>query len=415
MSEPSDDLVSRVSEAATPIPETGDLTPADLPEGLRERFDDAAVVALGEASHGTREFYEHRFRLTRLLVEQFGVRAVGFEAGFDPLCRIAERVAAGEGEIRSLLAEVDVYDPMQVETVADLFEGLQSFNAGRPPEDRVRVYGFDMTIVEHAAVGIGAYLDWVGADVDASLREDLDTLTAGYDDDAERQTMLESAERVLSTLRPLLNENESAWVEADSRRGYETVRHRLHLIERQIEAHDREHEGRMALRDETMAGTVEWIDDRSTGSVVLWGHNGPFRRGSHVLEEWDVNVPSMGEWLDDAYGDDYCPVAFDLGSGTVAATDGEVGDLVDYAIPEPPSGSIPDVLRAVDEPLCCLSIEALHDDPAISEWLRGEPERHNIWGGHPDGDHPVNYRSSDLTEFDWLLFVRDTEPMVPLD
>ncbi len=415
MSEPSDDLVFRVSEAATSIPEAGDLTLSDLPTALSERFDEAAVVALGEASHGTREFYEHRFRLTRLLVEEFGARAIGFEAGFDPLCRVAERVVAGEGEIRSLLAGVDVYDPLQVETTAALFEWLQSFNAGRAPEDRVHVYGFDMTIVEHAAIGIGEYLDRVGADVDASLREDLDTLTAGYDDDAERQAMLESAERVLSTLRPLMDTNESAWVEADSRRAYETVGHRLHLIEGQIEAHDRDHEGRMELRDETMAGNVEWIDDRSTGPVVLWGHNGHFRRGSHVLEEWDVDVPSMGEWLDDAYGDDYCPVAFDLGGGTVAATDGEVGELVDYEIPEPPSGSIPDLLRAVDEPLCCLSVAELHDEPPVSEWLRSEPDRHNIWGGHPDGDHPVNYRPSDLTEFDWLLFVRDTDPMVPLE
>lgn len=415
MSEPSAALVSRVSEVATPIPEAGDLTPSDLPEGLRERFDDATVIGLGEASHGTREFYEHRFRLTRLLVEAFGVRAIGFEAGFDPLCRIAERVAAGEGEIRSLLAEVDVYDPIQVETVADLFEWLQSFNAGRPPEDRVHVYGFDMTIVEHAAIGTGAYLDRVGADVDASLREDLEALTTGYGDDAERRAMLESAERVLSRLRPLMDANESGWVEADSRRAYETVRHRLHLIERQIEAHDRDHEGRMELRDETMAGNVEWIDGRSPGPVVLWGHNGHFRRGSHVLEEWDVKVPSMGEWLDDAYGAEYCPVAFELGGGTVAALDGETGGLVDYEIQEPPAESIPGVLRGTDESLCCLAVGELHDDPTIREWLRSEPERHNIWGGHPDGDHPVRYRPSDLTEFDWLLFVRDTEPMVPLE
>ena len=415
MSGPSDDLVSRVSAAAAPLPERGDLKASGLPEGLHARFDDAAVVGLGEASHGTREFYEHRFRLTRLLVEDFGARAVGFEAGFDPICRVAERVAAGEGEVRSLLAEVDVYDPIQTETVADLFEWLQSFNASRPPEDRVRVYGFDMTILEHAACGIEEYLDRIGANVDASLREDLETLTAGYGDDAERRAMLESAERVLSTLGPILDAKESAWAEADSHRAYETVRHRLHLIERQIEAHDRDHEGRMALRDETMAENVEWIDGQSAGPVVLWGHNGHFRRGRHVLEEWDVAVPSMGEWLADAYGDDYCPVAFDLGGGTVAALDGEVGELVDYDIPEPLAESVPDVLRATGESLCCLSIEELHADPSIREWLRGEPERHNIWGGHPDGDHPVRYRSSDLTEFDWLCFVRDTSPMVPLE
>ncbi|WP_152039432.1 erythromycin esterase family protein [Salinigranum salinum] len=358
-----------------------------------------------------------RFGLIRLLVEEFGVRAVGFEAPFDPLHRIDDLVAAGEGNIRHLVAEIDIYHPIKSETMVELFEWLQSFNMSRPPEDRVHVYGFDMTIIEAATNEIGPYLEQVGADVDASLHEDLDTTTSGYGSDDERQALLECARRVHATLEPMFDANESAWVDAISRRAYEHVRHRLHLVDRQIKAHERDYEGRMALRDETMAENVEWIHRRSMSPVIIWGANSHLNRGRHVLAGagWDVDVQSMGEWLADAYGESYCPVGFELGGGRVSALDGETGDVVDYSIPDPPSASIPDVFRQVGEPLFYVSIDGLYDAPSTRKWLRKRPGRHNIWGGHPDGDSPVHYVPSDLSEFDWVFFVRETSPLVYLD
>lgn len=415
MSGSKDDPVSSVSELAVPFPDTGELTAIDLSDRLRSRVDDATIIGLGEASHGTQEFFELRFRLTRLLVEEYGVRVVGIEAGFDPLCQVAELVDAGEGDIRTLLAESDIYRPWKTQPMVDLFEWLQSFNASRPPEDRVHVYGFDMTIIEHAATGLESYLERVGADIDASLHEDFDSIMAGYSSDDERQTLLESAQRVHSTLRPMLDANESAWAEADSRRAYERVRYRLHLIERQLEAHERDHEGRMALRDETMAENVEWIRGLSTGPIVLWAANGHLNRGRHILEEWDVDVRSMGEWLARSHEEGYCPIGFGLGIGEVAALDGETEEISEYPIPNPPSKSIPDVLRQVDESPFYLRVDDLHDDSSIQEWLRTQPRRHEIWGGHPNGDNPVQYLQSDLSEFDWFFFVRETSPLVHLE
>lgn len=415
MSGSKDDPVSSLSELAVPFRNAGELTATDLSDGLRSQLADAGIIGLGEASHGTQEFFELRFRLTRLLVEEFGVRAIGIEAGFDPLCRVAELVGAGEGDIRPLLAESDVYRPWKTEAMVDLFEWLQSFNASRPPEDRVNVYGFDMTVIEHAAAGLASSLERVDADIGASLREDLDTMTAGYSSDDERRALLKSTRRVRSTLRPMLDANEPAWIEAGSRQAYERVRYRLRLIERQLEAHERDHEGRMALRDETMAENVEWIRDRSTGPIALWAANGHLNRGRHVLEEWDVDVRSMGEWLARSHGEGYCPIGFGLGGGQVAALDGETDEISTYPIPDLPSGSIPEMLRQVDESPFYLRVDELYEDASIQTWLRTQPRRHEIWGGHPDGDNPVQYLQSDLSEFDWFFFVGETSPLIHLE
>jgi erythromycin esterase len=417
MPEPNGDLFSSISDLAIPFPNVGDLAQKDLSDGLRSQFADARVIGLGEASHGTQEFFDLRFRLIRLLVEEFGVRAIGFEAPFDPLHRVDDLVAAGEGDIRPLVTEIDIYRPIKSETMVDLFEWLQSFNTSQSPEDRVHVYGFDMTVIEAATNEIEPYLERVGADIDASLREDLNIAMNGYSSDDERQALLESAQRVLATLEPIIDANESAYVDSTSRRAYEHIRHRLHLIDRQIEAHERDHEGRMTLRDKTMAENVEWIHDRSTGPVVIWGANGHLNRGRHILDGagWDVNVQSMGEWLANAYEETYCSVGFELGGGRVAALHGKTGEVVDYPIPNPPSGSIPDVFRQVDHPLFYLSVNDLSEDTTTREWLRKRPQRHVIWGGHPEGDNPVHYQASDLAGFDWLFFVRETSSLLHID
>jgi erythromycin esterase len=410
MSEPSRRLVSALSGLAAPFSPTGELTTSDLPENLVAQFENAAVVGLGESSHGTREFFDLRARLTRLLVEEFGARAVAVEAAFHPLCLVDDLLADTEGDVRSLLADSDLYEQWQTDRVATFCEWLQSFNADRPPEDRVHVYGFDTTIVADATVGIESYLDRVGADVDASLRADLDTMRAGYDSDAERVAMLESAESVLSALKPMADARKSAWIAADSRRGYETFRHRLRLVAVQLDIHERDHEGRMARRDESMAKHVEWIADLTTGPVVLWGHNGHLNRGRHVLAEWDVNVTAMGQWLTERYGERYCAVGLETGGGAVAALNGATGEVETYPIPDPPAGSVPDVFRRVGDQPFWLSVSELHDDSTTREWLDGEPRLHYIWGGHPDGDSPVRYRRSDLGEFDALCFVRESSP-----
>ncbi|WP_049979560.1 erythromycin esterase family protein [Halolamina rubra] len=413
MSNPNDDLVSAVSAQAHAFPES-ELRPEDLPPGLATRLDEASVIGLGEASHGTQEFFDLRFRLVRLLVQSFGVRAIGFEAGFDPMCRVGELVAAGEGEIRPAVEELG-YRPFRTEPMLAILEWLQSYNASRPPEDRVRIYGFDTTVVEYASNGLRSFLERVDADVDESLFADLDTMTAGYDGEDERQAMLESARRAHSRLAPLFRDHEAAWVDATSRRAYEAASHRLHLVDVQLDAHERDREGRMALRDEAMAENAEWIQARTDGPIIVWGANGHLGRGRHVLEEWDVDVPSMGEWLAESYGDGYCSIGLETATGAVAAKDFSAGEVVDYPIPDPPAGSIPAVLGQVDDPVFWLRVDAGQDDPAIREWLRSEPRRHNIWGGHPEGDNPVRYSDCSRGEFDWLLFVRETTPLVHLD
>ncbi len=77
-------------------------TPQDH-DALLEWIGDAEVVLIGEASHGTHEFYRERAAITRRLIEEKGFRAVAAEADWPDAWRV-NRFVHGRGVIRRLAA-----------------------------------------------------------------------------------------------------------------------------------------------------------------------------------------------------------------------------------------------------------------------------------------------------------------------
>jgi erythromycin esterase-like protein len=72
------------------------LSEADRHDALMDAIGDARLVLLGEATHGTHEFYEERARLTRRLVVEKGFHAVAVEADWPDAVEPLERMALWE-------------------------------------------------------------------------------------------------------------------------------------------------------------------------------------------------------------------------------------------------------------------------------------------------------------------------------
>ena len=87
-----DDLPARIRQAIEPLPEIDDPAFAEA----FDRYADCRVVLLGEASHGTSEFYRARAAITKRLVERHGFRIVAVEADWpDPA--VIDRPGADRG------------------------------------------------------------------------------------------------------------------------------------------------------------------------------------------------------------------------------------------------------------------------------------------------------------------------------
>jgi len=112
---------------------------ADL-EPLRAIVSSARIVALGEATHGTREFFQLKHRLLEFLVRELGFTAFALEANWPEAQAVDDYVRHGRGDPAAALAGLRFWT-WNTEEVLALIEWLRAYNAGggRP----VSFTGFD--------------------------------------------------------------------------------------------------------------------------------------------------------------------------------------------------------------------------------------------------------------------------------
>lgn len=100
----------------------------------------ARIIALGEASHGTHEFFSEKAKIVRNLIISGEYRTLGIEWDRATISRINAILQTESGNIKPLMKELYLYN---TEEILKLFEWIKQFNEKRPEGDKVTVYGFD--------------------------------------------------------------------------------------------------------------------------------------------------------------------------------------------------------------------------------------------------------------------------------
>src|SRR5882762_112517 len=163
-------LVEAVREAAHPLSAAReDYDPLmDLVEGAR-------FVLLGEASHGTHEFYRERARITKRLIEEKGFMAVGVEADWPDAYRV-NRFVRGESEdvdAQEALADFRRFPTWMWRNteVVEFVEWLRAHNDGLSPDaTKVGFYGLDLYSLRASMKAVLRYLEKVDPDAAQQAR-----------------------------------------------------------------------------------------------------------------------------------------------------------------------------------------------------------------------------------------------------
>jgi erythromycin esterase-like protein len=144
-------------------------------EKLFDAIGDARLVLIGEASHGTHEFYRIRAELTQALIRERGFTLVAVEADWPDAYR-ANRWARGLSKERGPEAALEDFTRFprwmwrNAEVVAFL-RWLRAHNAGRPEGERAGFYGLDLYSLHRSIEAVLAYLDKVDPEAAARARE----------------------------------------------------------------------------------------------------------------------------------------------------------------------------------------------------------------------------------------------------
>jgi erythromycin esterase-like protein len=144
----------------------------DQYQPLIDAIGDARVVLLGEATHGTHEFYRERAFITRRLIAERGFNAVAIEGDWPDTYRI-NRYVRGVGHDEDTIGSLSDFGRFPTwmwrnADVLDFVGWLRTHNDARPPGWRTGFYGLDLYSLRSSAQAVLAYLDKV--DPDAARR-----------------------------------------------------------------------------------------------------------------------------------------------------------------------------------------------------------------------------------------------------
>ena len=152
---------------------------------LMARIGDAKVVLLGEASHGTSEFYRMRDRITRELIATKGFQFVAIEGDWPDAARVDHYVRHLEYPPSEWTAFARFPTWMwRNEEVRTFVEWLRAHNAALKPDDRVAFHGLDLYSLYDSIRAVLKYLDEIDPSTAQVARERYGCLTPWQSDPA---------------------------------------------------------------------------------------------------------------------------------------------------------------------------------------------------------------------------------------
>lgn len=112
---------------------------------LQPVFSGCCVIALGEATHGTKEFFQCKHRLLAFLVQEMGVRLFALEASYAGCLSLNDYVLHGKGS-RDEALESQGYWIWDTQEMADMLDWMRAYNERVAEEDKVQFLGIDTVV-----------------------------------------------------------------------------------------------------------------------------------------------------------------------------------------------------------------------------------------------------------------------------
>jgi erythromycin esterase-like protein len=294
--------------------------PSDFNE-LLELVGDARFVLIGEASHGTHEFYRIRAEITKRLISEWGFAAVAIEADWPDAYRVNRfvRAESDDTDATDALGGFKRFPQWMWRNadVLDFVGWLRAHNdAHTKPAERVGFYGLDLYSLHTSMAAVLAYLDKVDPAAAERARRRYACFDAfGSDPQAygRATTLGLSPSCETAVLNQLVDLQRSA--DAYARRDGRIARDALFFAEqnaRLVRNAERYYRAMFLgsdlswnLRDRHMTETLEALaifldiqDKRSPAApakIVVWAHNSHLgdARGTEMSNQGQLNVGQL--------------------------------------------------------------------------------------------------------------------------
>lgn len=422
-------LANTIREAAHPLAGT-----AAGYDPLIEFTGNARFVLLGEASHGTHEFYQARAEITKRLITEKGFNAVAVEADWPDAYRVNRYVRGIDDDAKGREAlggfkRFPIWMWRNVD-VLNFIKWLRSYNTSLPAgARRVGFYGLDLYSLYASIEAVIKYLDKVDPEAAQRARYRYscfehygeDTQAYGYaagfnlskscEDEAVNQ-LIELQQHMESYARRdgQVAEDEFFYAEQNARLAKDAEEYYRTMFSGRVSSWN--------LRDQHMAETlnqlVAHLDRRGRGTkVVVWEHNSHLgdARATSMGDEGELNV---GQLVRERYGRDAVLTGFSTYTGTVTAASDWDAPHERKRVRPALQGSYEILFHETGQPDFLL---ILRDDGNVARALQG-PRLERAIGVvyRPQTERISHYFNARLPEqFDVVIHFDETHAVEPLE
>src|SRR5438105_13394437 len=339
-----------------------------------DRFGDARVVLLGEATHGTSEFYRARAAITRRLIVDHGFTIVAVEADWPDAARIDRYVRhlAPATEARPAFQRFPSW-MWRNEEVTAFVDWLRRHNENLPAERRAAFRGLDVYSLGASIQAVLRYLDQVDPAAAKAARQRYGCLTPWQDEPAAYGWAVTHGkkdpceDKVVEELNELLAKHLD-YIRRDGEAFFDAAQNAriVRAAERYYRIMYRGSAESWNLRDRHMFDTLQMLM-RAGGEgakAVVWAHNSHIGNAAATAMGWQGEF-NIGELCRTAYGDEAVLIGFGTDRGTVAAADDWDGEMrIKSVVPARPDSYE-------------FAFRKSGLSRSLTDWRRGAPRRSN--------------------------------------
>ena len=368
---------------------------------VRDLVGDARIVALGEGTHGTAEFFRMKHRLLRYLAEEMGFTLFAIEASMPEAELLNDYVLHGHGDPARLIAGMYFWTWNTHEVLA-MVEWMRQHNLNG---GHVEFHGVDMQSPGNAMLNVLRGLQEHAPDLQdhadttyRALRALMETArqAGSYQLDISNQLMSHVAAigsgltQRRGELEKTLGKDQTAWLLQNSR-----------LVEQYCEMAG---DHAVNKRDLFMAENTDWLLEQAgpEAKIVLWAHN------AHVSRSGWGTGESQGQHLASRHGRDMVVFGFCFHQGTYTAMKQNAG-LGAWGTSDSRPGSVEWAFQQTGRPRLMLDLRQARKGSPESGWLHEEMDHRSIGAMAMDEAFFPGVVSE---KYDVLIYLQDSTPSV---
>ncbi len=410
-------LVDELNQIITPL-YGPDLTLDNSDIEVFSEFGNATIIGLGEATHGTKEFFEMKHRLFKYFVEQHGFKIFGFEADMGESIYIDRFITKGIGTIDEVIQKMHFWT-WKTEEVKELILWMKEYNSGKNEEDWIHFLGVDCQSITYNQDLIEEYLNSFNNSYPSyinSLLEEFsiinETRELPDNDGLPQNTILTKLNLKCDSIKAYFEDNKMIFISESSEYEYNLI---VRLIEQTKQCFKViSSSSSLMYRDYYMAENSKWLTTlfNSSTKTVLWAHN------AHVAKDpqyGDGN--SQGYHLAKELNDNYKVIGFSFNIGSFRAV-GFNNETIQYTDIKPHTisrlpkkGTYQHIFYYAEPKDFILLNSNISSSGSLSDWCNRDREYVSIGSVYNNSwNHWV--RRDIKSEFDAIIHIHETNAAV---